>query len=239
MDSNNIITALLEENKLLKEDISKNKNEISLLKVQISKNQNDISMLINQNKSLWEEINKLKDNKKVTLISTSFNSKILNNSINEINFILDYIREHDKSFSFNNLNLLYRASRDGDRTETCHKLCDEKKNVLIIIKSEIGYIFGGFCKTGFRINNKWDYKIDNNCFLFSYQLKKIYPVIQNKRVICHISNDFGLCFYGSLVTQDNFMNSKNNKVNGGQPVSLDFRQSMKWMEDIENLKFAN
>ena len=105
LDSNNIITALLEENKLLKEDISKNKNEISLLKVQISKNQNDISMLINQNKSLWEEINKLKDNKKVTSISTSFNSKILNNSINEINFILDYIREHDKSFSFNNLNL--------------------------------------------------------------------------------------------------------------------------------------
>ena len=60
-----------------------------------------------------------------------------------------------------------------------------------------------------------DYKIDNDCFLFSYQLKKIYPVIQNKSVICHISNSYGLCFYGSLVIQDNFMNIKNNNVNGG------------------------
>ena len=214
-NSNDIITTLLEENKLLKEDISKNKNEISLLKVQISKNQKDIEMLLNQNKSLWEEINKLKGSNKFTSFNFSFDSKIFNNSINEINFILDYIRGHDKLFSFNNLNLLYRASRDGDKTETCHKLCDDKKNVLIIIKSEIGYIFGGFCKIGFRINNRCDYKIDNDCFLFSYQLKKIYPVIKDKKVICHIYNTFGLCFYGSLEIQNNFMNYKDNRVNGG------------------------
>ena len=214
-NSNDIITTLLEENKLLKEDISKNKNEISLLKVQISKNQKDIEMLLNQNKSLWEEINKLKGSNKFTSFNFSFDSKIFNNSINEINFILDYIRGHDKLFSFNNLNLLYRASRDGDKTETCHKLCDDKKNVLIIIKSKTGYIFGGYCKIGFRINNKLDYKIDNDCFLFSYQLKKIYPVIKDKKVICHIYNTFGLCFYGSLEIQNNFMNYKDNRVNGG------------------------
>ena len=51
LESNAIINALMEENKSLKEDISKNKNEIALLKEQISKNQNDISILINQNKN--------------------------------------------------------------------------------------------------------------------------------------------------------------------------------------------
>ena len=94
-------------------------------------------MLINQNKSLWDEIYKIKRINKNISLNISFDSAIFNNSIKKINFIQTYIRDHDKSFSFKYLNLLYRSSRDGDRTETCHKLCDDKKNVLIILKSDI------------------------------------------------------------------------------------------------------
>ena len=61
-----------------------------------------------------------------------------------------------------------------------------------------------------------DYKIDNDSFLFSYNLKKIYPVIIDKKVICHINNYYGLCFFGSLVFQNNFMSKQNNDVNGGE-----------------------
>ena len=215
-----MITELLEENKLLKEDISKNSKKISSLEKDISKNKNEISslkeqisVLISQNKSLWEEINKLKRDNKVISANISFDCKIFNNSINQINFILGYIREHDQTFSFNNLNLLYRASRNGDRIEICHKLCDDKKNVLIIIKSETEYILGGYCKIGFKINPNRDFKIDNDCFLFSYQLKKIYPAIKNEKVICHIKKDFGLCFFRSLVFEDNFLKNKNSYVN--------------------------
>ena len=224
LNSDNIITDLLKENKLLK-------NEISLLKEQVSKNTNEISLLkeqisiiINQNKSLCEEFNKLKEKNKIASLNISFDCKIFNSSINEINFILDYIRENDKSFCFNDINLLYRASRDGDRTETCHKLCDDIKNVLIIIKSEKGYIFGGYCKIGFKINPNRDFKIDNYCFLFSYQLRKIYPVIENKKVICHINNTFGLCFFGSLVFEDNFMKYENNRVNAGTTCFTGFSE---------------
>ena len=110
-----------------------------------------------------------------------FDSKLFN-SIDEINFIFDYIRKNDKSFSFNSLILLYRGSKDGDKTEICHRLCDNKENVLIIIKSNTEHIFGGYCKIGFKINEKIEYKIDNHCFLFSYDFRTIYPVKENKHV---------------------------------------------------------
>ena len=70
------------------------------------------------------------------------------------------IKEADKSFKFKNLKLLYRGSRDGDRTKTCHQLCDNKQNVLIIMQSDTGHIFGGYSKIGFKVNNNCDYKIN-------------------------------------------------------------------------------
>jgi len=133
-------------------------------------------------------------------------------SMSDIQFIIDYIKEADKSFEFKNLKLLYRGSRDGDRTKTCHQLCDNKQNVLIIIQSDIGNIFGGYSKIGFKVNNKAEYLVDNNCFLFSYEYKKIYPSVKDKQNICHISDYCGLCFTGSLGFFDKFMNSNDNWI---------------------------
>ena len=168
-----------------------------------------------ENIKLKEEINKLKlyhEKSNANEISESliFDSKIIQ-SLNSIDFILNYIRQNDKSFSFNNIKLLYRGSRDGDSTKTCHKLCDDKQNILIIMKSDTGYKFGGYSKIGFKTINdrsKREYKIDNNCFLFSINLNKIYPVIKDDAIICHISDKMGLCFNGSLGFEDNFLHKE-------------------------------
>ena len=159
---------------------------------------------VNENKKLWEEINKLKENNKIN----SFDSKIIESKDN-IKFIIDYIKQNDKKFNLNNIKLLFRGSRDGERTKTCHELCDNKQNVLIIMKSETGYIFGGYSKVGFKTSRIPQYIIDNNCFLFSLNLKKIYPVIKDKNIICHGKETSGLCFFSSLMFYDNFMSQKN------------------------------
>ena len=146
---------------------------------------------------------------------------VLNEKINstivtkkEINFIINYINENEneKYFSFDSLNLLFRASKDGDNTKLLHEKCDLKKNILILIKSDIGKIFGGYCKIGFKSQDKPEYKIDNNYFLFSVDLKKIYPVIENKRPICYIESTFGLCFYSCLVLYNGFTKEKSGFV---------------------------
>ena len=232
-DTNFIINYLLEKIKSLEVNIKnseedykiekiKNESEIRGLKEIISKNQSEIKNLKennlnikNENKKLWEEIDRLKKyhaipNQKENKIS-NFDSKIIE-SKDSISFILDYIKQNDKTFNFNNIKLLFRGSRDGERTKTCHELCDNKQNVLIIMKSETGYIFGGYSKVGFKVNNNFDYKIDNNCFLFSLNLNKIYPVIKDKKVICHIEETKGLCFYSSLSFYDYFMSKKQNKI---------------------------
>ena len=155
----------------LKKDIEKYKNEISNLK-------DSIENYKKENSTLLDEIKKLKTNQEMIKTNLFFDSKI--ESIGSIDFIFDFIRQNDINFNFNSIKLLYRGSRDGDKTKTCHELCDNKQNVLIIMQSDSGFIFGGYSKIGFQTVTEIssiEYKIDNDSFLFSVNLKKIYPVI--------------------------------------------------------------
>ena len=215
LETNNIINYLLEKIKSMETNIKnleenykteklKHESEINYLKENISILKENNMNYVNENKKLWEEINKLKENNKIN----SFDSKIIESKDN-IKFIIDYIKQNDKKFNLNNIKLLFRGSRDGERTKTCHELCDNKQNVLIIMKSETGYIFGGYSKVGFKTSRIPQYIIDNNCFLFSLNLKKIYPVIKDKNIICHGKETSGLCFFSSLMFYDNFMSQKN------------------------------
>ena len=159
-----------------------NESEIKTLKENNLKYQNEISYLKEENKKLWEEINQIKKTSKSPkkLDNLNYFDSTIFDSINSIDFIIDYIRQNDKSSNFNEIKLLYRGSRDADRNKTCHQLCDNKQNILIVMKSDTGHIFGGYSKIGFKTNNNinnGEYLIDNNCFLFSLNLKKIYPVI--------------------------------------------------------------
>ena len=90
-------------------------------------------------------------------------------------------------FDFKEIKLLYRGSRDGDRTKTCHSLCDNKPNILIIMRSDTNLIFGGYSKIGFKINKRGEYKKDNNSFLFSVNLNKIYILVYKVEKLYAIS----------------------------------------------------
>ena len=158
------------------------------------------------------KLNKISENIE-NIYKLNFNSKIIY-KINSLEFIFDYIRENDKSLNFNNIKLLYRGSRDGDRTKTCHKLCDNKQNVLIIIQSDKGYTFGGYSKIGFKTTKKSEFKKDNNSFLFSIDLQKKYPVVENDTALYYDNDNLGLCFFVSLCFGDNFMNLDNNYIGG-------------------------
>ena len=222
--NNSEITNLKENIKFYESEISYLKEENKKLWNTLNNNikfyKNEILNLKEENKKLWEENNKVKkliEAQKINKIENPriephhnfiLDSKIV--TLNSINFILQYIRQNDQTFAFNNIKLLYRGSRDGDRTKTCHQLCDNKQHVLIIMHSDTGYIFGGYSKIGFKLGNR-EYKIDNKCFLYSYDLKKIYPVIKDKEVICNLEGIRGLCFYGSLAFVDNFMNIYDNQ----------------------------
>ena len=62
-------------------------------------------------------------------------------------------------------------------------------------------------------NKNWEYKVDNNSFLFSMNLQKIYHSIKDKKVICDIGANCGFCFFGGLNFYDNCISINDNDIN--------------------------
>ena len=185
------------------------KNENMKLKEFIQNENNRYNELDNKYMELKKKYELLKEESQIGFKADA--SNILS-SPNKFKFITNYIKIKQPSFNFNEIKLLYRGSIQGDRTKTCHQFCDNKQDILIFIKTEKGNIFGGYSKIGFKTSNKATYLMDNDCFLFSVNYEKIFPCIENKCHISHISDVCGLCFTGSLCFFDNFMTSNDNCI---------------------------
>ena len=185
------------------------KNEYMKLKELIQKENKRNNELDNKYMELKKKYELLKEESQIGFKADA--SNILS-SPNKFKFITNYIKIKQPSFNFNEIKLLYRGSIQGDRTKTCHQFCDNKQDILIFIKTEKGNIFGGYSKIGFKTSNKATYLMDNDCFLFSVNYEKIFPCIENKCHISHISDVCGLCFTGSLCFFDNFMTSNDNCI---------------------------
>ena len=61
-------------------------------------------------------------------------------------------------------------------------------------------------------NHKYfEYPIDDDAFLFSIDNKRIFQARKGKNKICWINSDeFGLCFYGTLNFNNHFITIKND-----------------------------
>ena len=83
------------------------------------------------------------------------------------------------------LNLLYKATIDGDRAEVFHKKCDGAKSSLVLVKSANGKRFGGFTSCNWQGNSIE--KKDENAFIFSLDKMKIYDIIQGEDILFSFS----------------------------------------------------
>ena len=79
------------------------------------------------------------------------------------------------------LTLLFQSSRDGDRTSTFYNKVSNKSSILIIIKSNYGYRFGGYTTLNFQNTN--NYKKDEKAFIFSIDKKKKYNITKAQYAI--------------------------------------------------------
>ena len=77
-----------------------------------------------------------------------------------------------------NLELLYRASRDGDEVRTFHRLCDEKGPTLVIVKNSFNSRFGGYTSIPWSCGE--GFESDDTAFIFSLDEKKKIPNCKSK-----------------------------------------------------------
>ena len=141
-------------------------------------------------------------------LNKTITEKLEYKNIDDINFISSAIEKvlNKKGYIH---KLLYRASRDGDSSQTFHNKCDGIPNTLIIIETTKGKKFGGF--TSQIWDKKGDFKRDENCFLFNLNKKEIY-YIKNPDIAILCSKNKGPNFgSGSdICIEDNCMRNNNN-----------------------------
>ena len=101
------------------------------------------------------------------------------------------------------LNLVYRASRDGDLAKDFHFKCDFIGPNLTLIKTKKKYIFGGFTiktwKHLFKDVNNEDPECgtelkDEQAFGFSLNENKIYENGKPDESIIYCNSNYGPCF---------------------------------------------
>ena len=195
---NKQIKILIDENKSIKEELSLIKKNINLIENQ---DKNQKNQTINKKSNLITPENN----------TNAFNSKIFK-QLSELNFILDEIKKIEKNIR--GINLIYRASKEGDKIENFNNICSNIENELIIIKTTKDYIFGGFTKTGWKKEKGKDF-CDSNAFLFSHNLKKIYNIKEPKYAMHCQSGDcrfsFGSRTY-AIIIGNNFLSKFTGRV---------------------------
>jgi len=135
--------------------------------------------LLNINQSKKE--NNIKPNPQSVAKILYSDTKILSfNDQNELNKLGGYDNQQ--------WQLIYRASRDGYTAKAFHQSCDGCFPTMCVIRSENGFIFGGF--TSVPWGSKNEDKSDTLAFLFT--LKNPYGIKPTKYSICERAVDFAV-----------------------------------------------
>ena len=151
----------------------------------------------------------------IICFSNYFDSKIINKieKIKFQNLIFPNIQN-----PFNNLELLYRLSRDDEKINTFHRLCDNIKNNLIIIQTENNDIFGAYCNWEWDCSGNDINKSDG--ILFNFTKNKIFT---NQKLSIHKGcNDHGPYIYSHFYFAQtmNKCNISSDKFNNKGVVNI-------------------
>ena len=189
-----LVNQLMEDNKLIKDDLNKKnnelKNEIILLKEEIINKDKEI---INIKKEL-EEIKKgiMKNSNNTS--QNYFDESIIIRKNEERQNLTSWISEKGKIKS---INLLYRATRDGDTYKEFYNKCSNQGPTVSIINTKKGRKFGGF---SFRewTDQRGILRIkDKEAFLYSLDNMKKYKILKPEVAIGCYSDHSSFLTYGN------------------------------------------
>jgi len=146
----------------------------------------------------WSEIKEIK--------TLDIDSLILSQS-NRTEEFLNKIYEWT---GYNDMELLYRGSRDGSTSKDFHNRCDNKGPTICLYENDKDYIFGGYASISW--NNSGGYRLAKESFIFT--LTNIhgteptkFPSKNNDNV--YHNSDHGPCFgnYNDINIESDFKKS--------------------------------
>ena len=151
---------------------------INKLKEQIEKNEREFKTIIEEKNN---KINSL-EQKLNNILSNPFNLC----NISEYNLINSWL--NNKEYK---VKLLFKLTRDGDKSSDFHRLCDNQGITITFILTDKKYFFGGY--TELNWDTSGNYKNDSSTFIFSFNLShKFTKISQENSIYCN--QNFGPCF---------------------------------------------
>ena len=141
--------------------------------------------------------------------STTVKGDIIHDT-NELELLTKKINKSNNKLT---LNLLYKATADGDKAEAFHAKCDDAKSSIVLVETDKGKRFGGFttCSwSGDCVDKK-----DEEAFVFSLDKMKTYDNIPGEDAIgCYPK--FGPIFLGCQIRiYDNAFSKGGTTFEGG------------------------
>ena len=157
-----------------------------------------ICSVYNNLKSSWSKIQKVE--------IKSPDSIILNKSSKKDEFLKKIFEWLD--YKYDNMELIYRGSRDGSKSNDFHSKCDNKGPTICLYKNEKGNIFGGYASISWGSDNKHHSAPES----FIFTLENIhqtnptkFPSKNQNEDVSHYS-DCGPEFFGDIYIKKDFNN---------------------------------
>ena len=114
-------------------------------------------------------------NEKLILGDDIMYDSLILETFEEKNTILSWLPSIHKS---SKSNLLYRATRDGWTASTFHSKCNNKGSSITVIKTDKGYVFGGYIDKAWSGSDKCIHS--NEAFIFSLKCNANLPPTKMK-----------------------------------------------------------
>ena len=183
IEENNLYKQKAEENELLKKQIEDLQYQIQQMEQNGPENDQDIQERQDQDNNPLEEDNEEKEVKGDII-----------HDLKELEMITKKINKDNNKKII--INLLYKASVDGDQASVFHEKCDDAQNTIVLVETKNGKRFGGFTTCSWS-GNCVD-KNDSQAFIFSFDKMKTYDNIPGDEAIgCYPK--FGPIFLGCQI----------------------------------------
>ena len=180
-----MVNKLIEENNELRKSAEENeylKKQIEELKIKI---QNTNTNTNNNNDQEAPRPEEDEDEEKGEIIHDMKELELITDKINKGNSNQKII-----------INLLYKASADGDKAAIFHEKCDQAKSTIVLVETLNGKRFGGFTTCSWSGN--CEDKNDPQAFIFSLDKMETYDNIPGDEAIgCYPK--FGPIFLGCQI----------------------------------------
>jgi len=195
---NNEIESIKNENNLLKNSVDDQRNGGNNEEM-INKLMEENKLKAEENESLKKQIEELQyqlqmgqDRQEEDEQGKEVKGDIIHD-ISELEMITKKINKENKKII---INLLYKASVDGDLASAFHEKCDQAENTIVLVETKNGKRFGGFTTCSWS-GNCVD-KNDPEAFIFSFDKMKTYDNIPGDEAIgCYPK--FGPIFLGCQI----------------------------------------